>query len=933
MKCISLFILCAASAFAADFTTGQAARLVIGQTTFTNQDPNSSDTVLGAVSGLAYAADTLFVADSNRVGASPSNHRVLLYQNFSSTIPDPTALLRNDLKCPVCVGKSTVVLGQPDFTTTTLNLTSNRNNLRLPTALASDGVRLVVADTDHNRVLIWNRIPASNNIPADVVVGQPDFNTVAVPLNGVPSAKSMRGPQGVWIQNGKLFVADTLNNRILIFNSIPTANGAAADIVLGQPNFTTAIQVDISQDSSSATASNLLNPTSVATDGQRLYVADLGFNRVLIWNKIPTTNTVAADVEIGQPDMVSGAPNYAYTADSDSIQTPVMCKVSNGADTDGNLTYPTRCSSTLSFPRYAMAVGNKLFVADGGNDRVLIYNTIPTANGAAADVVLGQVDGVMNQASDSVDSLRTPMSLAWDGANLYVSDAFNRRILVYSPAENLIPYAGVRNGASFEIFAIGYVSVAGSISAGDTATVNISYQTTTDPAEYTYTVKDADSLADIIDALVDIINSSNDGAGDPYVIATADHNVGAIRLTARAPGDSGNSVYYSVATSTNAKVILTGQSSLLSGGADAARIPAGTLVSITPNEGASLSFGTASADLTKPVLPMELANTRVYFDGLEAPLLYVSPTQINAQIPWEVVDSTSINCYVRSVKSDGTVVVSNPVAVTIVPANPGIFTYFNSQDLPPAIALHGSSHATGAIVVGGSISAGDIATVTINGRDYAYTVVAGDALETVRDGLVALINASDPEVTAEPSSQFAFLILKARVSGPDGNGIPFGITTTAGSLATGGALAVSALGLSELCCANVQGSLVTQTNPAVPGEPILLYVTGAGMPAINDVNRDAIHQAMADGAFNTGVAFPAGTPKTSPQTWLYGYVGSQTAQILGVIPKVGTFGVFEVYFLLPPGLDSNPYTPIRVSQDVYESNLVTLPVVNPAATQ
>ena len=69
--------------FAADFTTGQAARLVIGQQTFTSQDSNSSDSILGAASGLAYAADTLFVADSNRVGASPSNHRVLLFQNLS----------------------------------------------------------------------------------------------------------------------------------------------------------------------------------------------------------------------------------------------------------------------------------------------------------------------------------------------------------------------------------------------------------------------------------------------------------------------------------------------------------------------------------------------------------------------------------------------------------------------------------------------------------------------------------------------------------------------------------------------------------------------------------------------------------------------------------------------------------------------------------
>ena len=145
MKYFSVILLCVAAGSAADFTTGQAARLVIGQTTFTTQDANSSDTVLGGVSGLAYAADTLFVADSNRVGSSPNNHRVLLFQNLSGMLPTPTAQLQYTRKCPVCVGQATVVLGQPDFTTTTLNVTATPSTLRLPTAVASDGVRLVVA--------------------------------------------------------------------------------------------------------------------------------------------------------------------------------------------------------------------------------------------------------------------------------------------------------------------------------------------------------------------------------------------------------------------------------------------------------------------------------------------------------------------------------------------------------------------------------------------------------------------------------------------------------------------------------------------------------------------------------------------------------------------------------------------------------------------
>src|SRR5258705_5403604 len=119
MKCFSVLLLSSASIFAADFTTGQAARLVIGQQTFTSQDSNSSDAILGGASGLAYAADTLFVADANRVGAVPSNHRVLIYQGLSSILPSPTAELTYTSKCPVCVGQATTVLGQPDFKTTT----------------------------------------------------------------------------------------------------------------------------------------------------------------------------------------------------------------------------------------------------------------------------------------------------------------------------------------------------------------------------------------------------------------------------------------------------------------------------------------------------------------------------------------------------------------------------------------------------------------------------------------------------------------------------------------------------------------------------------------------------------------------------------------------------------------------------------------------
>ena len=105
-----------------DFTTGQAARLVIGQSSFTSADTNSTNAIIGGASGVAYAADTLFIADDNYLGATPENNRVLIMPNLSGTLPQPTALLAGNSTCPICVGAASVVLGQPDFVTSTENL-------------------------------------------------------------------------------------------------------------------------------------------------------------------------------------------------------------------------------------------------------------------------------------------------------------------------------------------------------------------------------------------------------------------------------------------------------------------------------------------------------------------------------------------------------------------------------------------------------------------------------------------------------------------------------------------------------------------------------------------------------------------------------------------------------------------------------------------
>ena len=81
-----------------------------------------------------------------------------------------------------------------------------------------------------------------------------------------------------------------------------------------------------------------------------------------------------------------------------------------------------------------------------------------------------------------------------------------------------------------------------------------------------------------------------------------------------------------------------------------AKIAPGTVVSVL---GDKLSDGSETANPDAATLPTKLANTEVYFDGVRAPLMFVSPTKINAQVPFEFLDRTSISAYVRTVRSDG----------------------------------------------------------------------------------------------------------------------------------------------------------------------------------------------------------------------------------------------------------------------------------------
>jgi hypothetical protein len=269
-----------------------------------------------------------------------------------------------------------------------------------------------------------------------------------------------------------------------------------------------------------------------------------------------------------------------------------------------------------------------------------------------------------------------------------------------------------------------------------------------------------------------------------------------------------------------------------------------------------------------------------------------------------------VSAYVRSFDSSGAARVTTAVGVPIVQQNPGIFASAGT-DPRPAVALHSSSYATGVVSVDGTITANDVATVSIEDRSYSYTVAATDTLATVRDNLIAQIN-QDEKVTAFAAGSFTRIRLRSKVPGVDGEGLVYGA-----SVNTNATLILSPLS-PALCCSNKEGALVTEDNPAVAGETIIVYATGLGLVQTYDPNVSA----------ETGVKFN-GPPISDPNSPVDALAGGKTANVLFAGLKAGAVGIYELQLQLNSDIPTDPQTHLTIAQDIYISNIVTFPVVNP----
>jgi DNA-binding beta-propeller fold protein YncE len=327
----------------------------------------------------------LFVSDSG-------NNRVLVYTLTGGNLISS--------KTPANV------LGQPDFIS--CGAATTQSGMNTPSGMDFDATnnRLFVADQNNNRVLVFNTSSITNGMNASYVLGQADFVTPTA----ATTQSGMSQPYDVKYDstNSRAFVADQVNNRVLVFDALPAdiANGENASFELGQPSGGTAFTTATPATSQSGMSA----PTGLAYASNRIYVADQNNNRVLYFNVTPGTlaNGENASNEQGQP---SGGT--AFTTATCATSQSGLCGPSD-------LAYDS--AHTL------------LYVAEYKNNRVMTFNAASLGNGIAATHVLGQADFTHGNAATTQSGMNTPDGIAYDSTNsqLYVADQNNNRVMLFS---------------------------------------------------------------------------------------------------------------------------------------------------------------------------------------------------------------------------------------------------------------------------------------------------------------------------------------------------------------------------------------------------------------------------------------------------------------------------------------------------------------------
>jgi len=614
-------------------SSGQNALRIMGVVTEQGAAPVSADTLTNP-DDVVVVGDNPYVVDSG-------NHRILGYPPFSQWPAESSSFSPS----------ATVLIGQTAYTSNSPNhgaVHPDAASLSTPVAAAWSGAALLVADTKNNRVLSFPQASAGViATSATGVLGQTDFPYNAPNLiegrefyffsqNVNGAENSAGGGYGVPFPGGSLvidtnaspphmYVSDPGNNRILGFRDYrKVAPGVKADIVIGQTDFSSNLinsPATTTEQKNGGTigvpnATGLWFPQGLALDASGdLYVADEGNGRVLRF-PVPFAQTggFTADLVIGQRDFV--------TSISDPSPVTMGAPYGVAISASGDLLV-----SDIEFNRIL------LFTRPGGGD---------FTNGQTAAAVIGQTNYTSVVAgTPATNGLSGPRLMSVDALdNLYVADTGNNRIAIYSNASSLSTNAtpSLSLGNLHNPLGVSVSSVTGDVWVVDTqASVVLEYP------PYSQLIVNPTPTPEV--AAFEPLSVTFDPFGNP-VVADSTNRVG---------------LYYPIMDMKN-----TATNFLL--------YAPGMLATLTPYGTSPPIAGFGSATVSAPAnafpVPTTLGDVQVLVNGVAAPLLFVSSTQISFQIPMATPTGGLMPVQVVQA-STGQIYTSD--LFNIVAASPGLF--------------------------------------------------------------------------------------------------------------------------------------------------------------------------------------------------------------------------------------------------------------------
>jgi uncharacterized protein (TIGR03437 family) len=573
--------------FAPPFATGESSARIMGVVATANAAPVSASSL--------DAAQAVFFVGSNPYVVDTGNARILGYNPFAQWPPESSAFSP----------PATIVIGQADFQSAQSNqgrAQPNASTFAGPVSAVFDGVDLLVADSGNNRVLALPQFKGSF-AAATRVLGQLDFQYNS--LNLIDGREvGFSGNTGSCSGNGALpfflggsavidasttpphlYVADPLNNRILGYRDYRKVNaGVMADLVIGQPDLMTALVNYPGNSPTEANAQGLWSPEGLAVDAKgNLYVADACNARVLRF-----------------PAPFAQTPGVMPTANLALGQTSLF----------GQPIKDASGQTLTSAYGLALTAAGDLVVSDPLANRILYFKKTAAGDfqtGESASSVFGQPD--FNSSLATV--LAGPHLIAVDASDqLYVADTGNNRIAALPS----VPTAGDNPPILFSIpqltnpYGVYVNKTTGEIWAANTGANQV--------------LRYASSAAIILNAqssatlgVFGPVSLALDPFGNPIIAEGSTNRV---------------SFYYPAIDYTTSAGGVAGQSSGNSANFFGSFAP-GMLATIFSFP--SAPFGDRTASFSAVPMSSVLGDVEVTVGGTPAPLLYVSPGQINFQVP------------------------------------------------------------------------------------------------------------------------------------------------------------------------------------------------------------------------------------------------------------------------------------------------------------